>query len=93
MIKRVDITTYTLIERAKDGTFTGGFNELGMADGAAGLSWDDGSTTFADEGPANMTAKLADVQATVADYRERILAGDYEVCDALNETPVCDAVK
>ncbi len=93
MIKRVDITTYTLIERAKNGTFTGGFNELGMSDGAAGLSWDEGSTTFEDEGPDNMTAKLPAVKETVESYRQQILDGSYEVCDALNETPVCDTVR
>ncbi len=83
MIKRVDITTFLPIEMVVDGTFAGGFMELGMADGAAGLSWDEGSTTFADEGPEDMVAMLDDVQALVADYRAQILAGDYIVCNAL----------
>ena len=83
MIKRTDITTYLPIEMVVDGTFTGGFMEIGMADGAAGLSWDEGSTTFADEGPEDMVAMLADVEATVEDYRAQILAGDYVVCNAL----------
>ena len=90
MLKRVDITTYTLIEWAVNDTFQGGFNQLGMADGAAGISWDEGSDTFEKEGPDNMTAKLPDVKATVEDYRQQILDGEYEVCDALNPTPVCD---
>ena len=90
MIKRVDIATFTLIEWAKNGTFQGGFNEIGMADGAAGLSWDEGSTTFEEEGPADMVAKLPAVKETVETYRQQILDGDYEVCDALNPTPVCD---
>lgn len=90
MLKRVDVTTFTLIEWAKDGTFQGGFNELGMADGAAGISWDEGSTTFEEEGPANMVEKLPAVKETVEGYRQQILDGDYEVCDALNPTPVCD---
>lgn len=93
MIKRVDITTFKLIESVIDGTYQGGFSALGMADGAAGLSWDEGSTFFADNGPQEMVDKLPDVQALVADYRARILAGDYEVCDALNETPVCEPLK
>lgn len=93
MIKRVDITTFKLIESVIDGTYQGGFSALGMADGAAGLSWDEGSTFFADNGPQAMVDKLPDVQALVADYRARILAGDYEVCDALNETPVCEPLK
>ena len=90
MIKRVDIATYTLIEWVKNDTFQGGFNELGMADGAAGISWDEGSTTFEEEGPANMVDKLPGVKETVEDYRQQILDGDYEVCDALIPTPVCD---
>lgn len=92
MIKRVDITTYTLVEWALNDTFEGGFNALGMADGAAGISWDEGSTTFEEEGPANMVEKLPAVKETVETYRQQILDGEYEVCDALNPTPVCDAV-
>jgi basic membrane protein A len=90
MIKRVDIATYTLIEWAQNDTFQGGFNEIGMSDGAAGISWDEGSTTFEEEGPAEMTAKLPATKELVEDYRQRILDGDYEVCDALNPTAVCD---
>ncbi|MBK8904734.1 MAG: BMP family ABC transporter substrate-binding protein [Anaerolineaceae bacterium] len=90
MLKRVDVTTFTLIEWARNDTFQGGFNELGMADGAAGISWDEGSTTFEEEGPADMVAKLPAVKETVEEYRQQILDGDYEVCDALNPTPVCD---
>jgi len=93
MIKRVDITTYTLIESVVNGTYKGGFSALGMAEGAAGLSWDEGSTTFKDNGPKEMTDKLPEIEKLVADYREKILAGDYEVCDALNETAVCDPLK
>ena len=85
MIKRTDITTYLPIEMVVDGTFQGGFMEIGMADGAAGLSWDEGSTTFADEGPADMVAMLGDVQALVEGYRAQILAGDYVVCNALTD--------
>jgi basic membrane protein A len=64
-----------------------------MAEGAAGLSWDEGSTTFKDNGPKEMTDKLPDIEKLVEDYREQILAGEFEVCDALNETAVCDALK
>lgn len=83
MIKRVDIATYTLIEWAMNDTFQGGFNIIGMADGAAGISWDEGSTTFKDEGPAEMVDKLPEVESTVEEYRANILSGDYEVCNAL----------
>jgi hypothetical protein len=40
-----------------------------------------------------MVAKLGDVKAKVEDYRKKILDGSFEVCDALNPTPVCDKVK
>jgi basic membrane protein A len=92
MIKRTDATTYELIRRAFEGDFTGGFNVLNLADGAAGLSWDDGSTTFADNGPAELTALLPDVQAAVEAAREQILGGEVEVCDALNVTAACDGL-
>jgi len=92
LIKRVDTATYLIAESVVNGTYGGGFHAIGMADGAAGLSWDEGSTTFADEGPAEMTAKLGDVQALVEDYRARILGGEYEVCNALNVTAACDTV-
>lgn len=93
VIKSVDITTYKLIESVIDGTYAGGFSGLGMADGAASLSWDDGSTFFADNGPAEMVEKLPQVQALVEEYRTMILAGEFEVCDALNETAICETVK
>jgi basic membrane protein A len=91
-LKRVDVTTYLLIEQALNGEFQGGFQALGMADGAAGLSWDEGSTTFADEGPDNMTAKLDDVKAAVEEYRAMILDGSFEVCDALSPTAACEGI-
>ena len=93
MIKRVDVTTYNLIESVIDGTYQGGFAELGLADGAAGLSWDEGSTTFEENGPASMVEQIPAIKELVEDYRAQILAGEYEVCNALVETPVCDPLK
>jgi basic membrane protein A len=93
MIKRVDITTYILIESVVNGTYKGGFSALGMAEGAAGLSWDEGSTDFEDNGPAEMVDKLPEIKELVEDYRTKILAGDFEVCDALSETDVCAPLK
>ena len=94
MMKRVDTSTYLLVKNTLEGNFAGGFSQIGLADEATGLSWDEGSTTFADNGPDNMTAKLADVEAAVEDYRNQILSGDYEVCDALNagDAAVCDGL-
>lgn len=92
MMKRVNVTTFLLVEQTLNGEFQGGFSELGMADGAAGLSWDDGSTIFADEGPEDMVARLPEVQTRVQEYRDQILSGEYEVCDALNPTSACDGL-
>jgi len=91
MLKRVDTSTFLLVKDALEGNFQGGFKQINMADGATGLSWDEGSTDFEDSGPANMVAKLADVRARVEEYRSQILAGTLEVCDALNdaEAAVC----
>jgi len=97
MIKRVDVTTYKLIESALNGTFEGGFFELGMSDGAAGISWDEGSTTFEENGPADMVDKIPAIKELVEQYRSEILAGNYVVCNALVdaglETEECSALK
>jgi basic membrane protein A len=94
MMKRVDVTTFLLVKNTKDGNFKGGFQQVGMKDEATGLSWDEGSTTFADKGPADMTAKLDEVKAKVEDYRSKILSGDFKVCDALNagDAPECEGL-
>lgn len=94
MIKKVDTSTFLLVKNTLEGNFSGGFSQINMADGATGLSWDDGSTEFEDNGPANMVAKLGDVKTAVDDAREKILAGTLEVCDALNgpDAPVCSGL-
>ena len=91
MIKRVDLATYDAIKNYVDGTFAGGFFTFGLAEGFAGVSWDEGSTTFEDEGPADMVAKLPAAKALVEEYRTKIVDGEYEVCDALvPETAACE---
>lgn len=94
MMKRVDTSTFLLVQNTLEGNFQGGFAQIGMTDGATGLSWDEGSTTFAENGPENMTAKLEDASAVVEDYRAQILAGDFAVCDALNaaDAPECEGM-
>ena len=90
MLKKVESTTYDPIKLVVDGEFTGGFQRRGMKEGFAGLSWDEGSTTFADNGPADMTEKLPEVQALVEEWRTKILNGEYKVCDAfVPDTPEC----
>jgi len=94
MMKRVDVTTFLLVKNTLEGNFQGGFQQVGMADGATGLSWDEGSTTFADNGPEALTSLLPEVQATVEQYRQQILNGEFEVCDALNapDAAVCQGL-
>jgi basic membrane protein A and related proteins len=92
-IKRVDMVTFDAIQSALNGTLTGGFFSKNMAEGFAGISWDEGSTTFADNGPADMVAKLPEIKTLVEDYRARIISGDYKVCDALvPDTAECQAL-
>lgn len=84
VLKRVDQTTLNLIKATKDGAFKSGFTAASMKDGVTGLSWDTGSTTFADNGPAAVTAKLPALQTKLAALRKQILSGELVVCDALN---------
>ncbi len=93
MMKRVDSTTYLLVKNAQEGKFTPGFNTVGMKDGAIALSWDEGSTTFADKGPEAMTKLLPEIKTLVDEYRAKILSGEFEVCNALVETDVCAPLK
>lgn len=85
VIKRVDTSTYMLIEEYVNGTYSGGFRTLDLEDGATGISWDVGATDFEDNGPPEMVAMLPEIEALIADYRERILAGEFEVYNALTD--------
>jgi basic membrane protein A len=93
MLKKVESTTFDPIKLVVDGTFEGGFQRRGLKEGFAGLSWDEGSTTFETQGPADMTANLAEVKALVEEWRAKILSGEYKVCDAFfADTPECVAL-
>ena len=83
VIKRVDNSTYDLIEAYVNGNFQGGFRTLDLEDGATGISWDVGYTTFKDNAPAEWAAKVDGAQALVDEYKAKILSGEYEVYDAL----------
>ena len=92
-LKKTDMTTFEPIKLVTEGAFVGGFQKRGLKEGFAGLSWDDGSTTFETEGPADLTAKIPEVKALVETYRTKILDGTLKVCDAFfPETPECVAV-
>jgi basic membrane protein A len=89
-LKKVESTTFDPIKMIVDGTFTGGFQRRGLKEGFAGLSWDEGSTTFETQGPADMTAKIPEIKQLVEEYRTKILSGEYKVCDAfVADTPEC----
>jgi basic membrane protein A len=89
-LKKVESTTFDPIKLVVDGTFAGGFQRRGLKEGFAGLSWDEGSTTFEQQGPADMTAKIPEIKTLVEEYRTKILNGEYKVCDAFApETPEC----
>ena len=93
-LKKTEMTTFEPIKLLTEGNFVGGlFQRRGLKEGFAGLSWDDGSTTFADNGPADLVAKLPAVKALVETYRTQILDGTLKVCDAFAaDTPECVAV-
>lgn len=85
VIKRVDSTTFELIKEYVDGTFKGGFRSLDLKDDASDLSWSVGNTTFKDNAPADMVAKIPEVEKAVEDYKAKIIAGDFEVYNALTD--------
>lgn len=89
MMKHVDANVLTMISSAQEGEFTSGATNVGLAEGATGLSWDEGSTVFEDAHP-ELAEPVAAAKSTVADYETRILDGSFEVCDALN-APDSDA--
>jgi basic membrane protein A len=92
-LKKVEATTYDPIKLVVDGKFTGGFQRRGLKEGFAGLSWDEGSTTFETKGPADMTAKIPEIKKLVEEWRQKILSGEYKVCDAFAaDTPECKEV-
>jgi basic membrane protein A and related proteins len=89
-LKKVESTTFDPIKLVVDGTFKGGFQRRGLKEGFAGLSWDEGSTTFEDQGPADMTAKIPEIKKLVEEYRTKILSGEFKVCDAfVADSPEC----
>ena len=93
-LKKTDMTTFEPIKLLTEGNFVGGaFQTRGLKEGFAGLSWDDGSTTFADTGPADLVAKLPAVKTLVETYRTKILDGTFKVCNAfVADTAECVAV-
>ena len=85
VIKRVDNSTFNIIESYVNGTFKGGFSTLDMEDGATGISWDVGYTTFKDNAIASWASKVDGAQKLVNEYKVKILSGEFKVYDALTE--------
>jgi basic membrane protein A len=83
MMKHVDADVVKMIDAAMSGDFSGGVTLVGLAEGATGLSWDEGSTVFEDAHP-ELADVIAAAKALVEDYRAQILDGSFEVCDAMN---------
>ncbi|WP_210505485.1 BMP family ABC transporter substrate-binding protein [Naasia sp. SYSU D00057] len=85
VMKRVDQTTYNLIEAALNDEFESGFVQAGMAEGVSGISWADGSTVFQEEGPEELASLVPGLTSEVEGLQQQILDGEIEVCDALND--------
>jgi basic membrane protein A and related proteins len=69
MVKRVDIAAYDTLKSAKDGTFKGGVNVLGIAEG--GVDW------AVDEHNAKLITPA--VREAVEEARKKITAGQIKV--------------
>ncbi|MCY4525342.1 MAG: hypothetical protein OXB89_01925, partial [Anaerolineaceae bacterium] len=84
-MKRVDNAVFSFVESVVNETYESGTTTVGLAEGFAGLSWDDGicSRTFDEHGPEDLVAQLPEVRAAIAEAREAILAGELEVSNAL----------
>jgi basic membrane protein A len=84
-MKRVDNAVFDFVQSVVDDTYAPGVTTVGLAEGFAGLSWDDGicSRTFDQNGPEDMVAKLPAVRQAIAAAREKILSGELIVTNAL----------
>ncbi|RMF77308.1 MAG: BMP family ABC transporter substrate-binding protein [Chloroflexi bacterium] len=86
-MKRVDNAVFSFVESMVNDTYTPGTTNVGLAEGFAGLSWDDGicSRTFDENGPEDLVEKLPAVREAIAEAREGILSGDIVVTNVLFE--------
>ncbi len=84
-MKRVDNAVFSFVETTLNGEFVAGSTIVGLAEGSAGLSWDDGvcSRTFDEAGPEDMVEKLPEIRAAIDEAREAILSGEIEVTNTL----------
>ena len=83
MMKNVDFAVYTAIaDRIAAGGVLSTINSYGSAENGVGPTWlVDGSTLFADEGPADMASQVAALIEEVAEVRAKIISGEIVVTD------------
>lgn len=87
-MKRVDNAVFSFVKSVVDDTYAPGLQTVGLKEGFAGLSWDVGvcSRTFDKSGPADLVEKLPAVRAAIDAAREKILAGEIKVTNALESS-------
>jgi basic membrane protein A len=71
MVKRVDVATYQAFMDEKNGSFTGGVQNLGLAENGVDAAFDDD----------NAALITPEMKAAVEDARAKIIAGDLTVHD------------
>ena len=83
MMKNVDYSVYAAIsDRVNAGMVMSSINSYGSAENGVGPTWlVDGSSLFADEGPADMASQVAALTAEVAEVRAKIISGEIVVTD------------
>ncbi len=83
MMKNVDFAVYTAIsDIIAAGGVLSTINSYGSAENGVGPTWlVDGSTLFADEGPADMASQVAALIEEVAEVRAKIISGEIVVTD------------
>jgi len=75
MLKRVDVAVYNAFKDAKDDKFTGGFNNLGLAEGGVDYAMDDN----------NKALVSAEMLAAVDKAKADIIAGTVKVHDYMSD--------
>ena len=83
MMKNVDYSVYSAISNriASEGVI-GDIATYNSANNGVGPTWlVDGSSLFAEEGPADMAAQVAALTAEVAEVRAKIVSGEIVVTD------------
>jgi len=83
MMKNVDFAVYSAIkDRSDAGMVISTIASYGSAENGVGPTWlVDGSSLFADEGPADMAAQVAALTEEVKEVRAKIVSGEIVVTD------------